>query len=64
MYWPLIPLILGLAILGFCILYVRRNRPGGDGSPFRGRPIIMVLAVASLGLFIYALVGALTPASS
>lgn len=60
MYWPLIPLILGLAILGFCIFYVRRKRPGGDGSQFRGRPTMMALTLVALGLLIYALVGALT----
>lgn len=63
MYWPLIPAILGLAILGFSMLYVKRNRRGGDGTPFRGRSMMMALTVASLGLFIYALVGVLTTKS-
>lgn len=34
-YWPLIPLTLGLGILLGSVLYVRRTRRGGDGTPFR-----------------------------
>ena len=58
--WFLIPLFAGLLILGACMLYTRSKR-SADGQPFQGRTIVLILTAVSMGLFIYALIGVLTP---
>lgn len=58
-YWPLIPLFAGLLILGGCMLYTRSKRQS-DGQPFQGRTVVAIFTVISIGLLLYALIGALT----
>lgn len=59
MYWPMIPLLAGLIILGGCMLYTRTKRPA-DGTRFRGRGVIGLFAVIALILMIYSLIGFVT----
>ncbi|MDQ0756204.1 hypothetical protein QFZ61_002191 [Arthrobacter sp. B3I4] len=62
-YWPLIPLFAGLLILGGSMLYARSKR-SSDGQPFRGRTTVAIFTVISIGLLLYALIGALTTSSA
>lgn len=51
----IIPALVGLIILGGCMLYTKRQR-SADGAPFRGRSIVAALSTIAVLLLLYSLV--------